>query len=46
MKKLALVLMTVAMGVLLTVPAFAFGQSEGGGPAVGKDDCSCSKPAL
>ena len=46
MKKLTLVLMAVVMGVLLTVPAFAFGRSEGGNPAVGKGDCSCSKPAL
>ena len=38
--------MTVVLGMLLTVPAFAFGQSEGGSPAVGKGDCSCSKPAL
>ena len=46
MKKSTLVLMTVVLGMLLTVPAFAFGQSEGGSPAVGKGDCSCSKPAL
>jgi len=46
MKKLTLVLMAVILGVLLTVPAFAFGQSEGGGPAAGKGECSCSNPAL
>ena len=46
MKKLTLVLMAVVMGVLFTVPAFAFGQNEGGNPPVGKGDCSCSKEAL
>jgi len=46
MKTLTLVLMAIAMGVLLTLPAFASGQSEGGNPAVGKGDCSCNKPAL
>jgi Spy/CpxP family protein refolding chaperone len=46
MKKLTLVLMAVALGVLLTVPAFAFGTGEGRGPVGGKGECSCSKPAL
>jgi len=46
MKKLTLELMAVVLGVLLTVPAFAFGQGEGGGPAVGKGECTCSKQAL
>jgi len=32
MKKLTLVLMTVTLGMLLTVPAFAFGPDEGRGP--------------
>ena len=32
MKKLTLVLMAVVLGVLLTVPAFAFGPGEGRGP--------------
>jgi Spy/CpxP family protein refolding chaperone len=46
MKKLTLILMVVVLGVLLTVPAFAFDQGGGGGPAVGKGECTCSKPAL
>ena len=46
MKKLTLVLMTVVLGMLLTVPAFAFGQSEGGSPAVDKGQSACNKPAL
>jgi P pilus assembly/Cpx signaling pathway, periplasmic inhibitor/zinc-resistance associated protein len=46
MKKLTLILMAVVLGVLLTMPAFAFGRGEGGGSAVGKGDCSCSKPVL
>jgi len=32
MKKLTLVLMTVTLGMLLTVPAFAFGPGDGRGP--------------
>jgi Spy/CpxP family protein refolding chaperone len=32
MKKLTLVLMAVVLGVLLTVPVFAFGPGEGSGP--------------
>ena len=46
MKKLTLVLMAVIMGVLLTVPAFAFGTDAGKGPGGAKNECSCSKPAL
>jgi Spy/CpxP family protein refolding chaperone len=36
MKKLILVLMAVVMGVLLTVPAFAFGPGEDMGPGRGR----------
>ena len=46
MKKLTLVLMVVVMGVLLTVPSFAFGQNKSGVPAAGKTECSCNKSAL
>ena len=46
MKKLTLVLMAIVMGVLLTMTAFAFNQSEGGSPAVDKSQYTCSKPAL
>jgi len=46
MKKLTLVLMAATLGILLTVPAFAFGTGEGRGPIGGKGECSCSKPAL
>ena len=46
MKKLTLILMAVVLGVLLTMPAFAFGRGEGGGSALGKGDCSRSKPVL
>ena len=46
MKKLTFVLMAVVLGVLLTVPAFAFGPGEGGSPTAGKGECTCSKPAL
>jgi len=43
MKKLVLVAMVVAMGVLLTVPAFAFGSREGRGPGGGKGEGYCSR---
>ena len=58
MKKLTLVLMSVVLGILLTVPAFAFGPGEGRGPGEGigpgggrgpdggKGECHCSKPEL
>ena len=38
MKKLGLVLMAVTLGVLLTVPAFAFGSREGRWFGGGKDE--------
>jgi Spy/CpxP family protein refolding chaperone len=40
MKKLTFVLVAVALGVLLTVPAFAFGPGEGRGPG----DCQGNGP--
>ena len=47
MKKLTLVLMAVVLGVLLTVPAFAFGQKEGEKtPLQAKANAHCSKPEL
>ncbi len=46
MKKLTLSLMAVVLGVLLTLPAFAFGPSEGRGPGGGRDEGYCSKPGL
>ena len=45
MKKLTLVLMAVALGTLLTVPAFAFGPGEGKGPGGGRGYGYCSNPA-
>jgi Spy/CpxP family protein refolding chaperone len=46
MKKLTLVLMAATLGILLTVPAFAFGPGEGRSPGGGRDEGYCSKPAL
>lgn len=46
MKKLVLAAMVVAMGVLLTVPAFAFGSREGKGFDGGRGDGYCGKAAL
>jgi Spy/CpxP family protein refolding chaperone len=41
MKKLTLVLMTVTLGILLTVPAFAFGPGGGRGPRGGMGPGYC-----
>jgi Spy/CpxP family protein refolding chaperone len=46
MKKLVLVLMVVAMGVLLTVPAFAFGSRDGRGCGGCKGEGYCSQVGL
>ena len=48
MKKLTLILMAVALGLFLTLPAFAFGPREGRGLGGGRgyDEGYCSKPAL
>jgi len=46
MKKLVLVTMVVAMGVLLTLPAFAFGSRDGRCSGGGKGDGYCNKAAL
>ena len=46
MKKLVLVAMVVAMGVLLTVPAFAFGSREGRGHGGCTVEGYCSQAGL
>ena len=46
MKKLTLVLIAATLGILLTVPAFAFGPGEGRSLGGGRDEGYCSKPAL
>ena len=43
MKKLTLVLMAATLGILLTVPAFAFGPGEGRGPGGGMGPGYCGK---
>jgi Spy/CpxP family protein refolding chaperone len=48
MKKITLVLMVLALGTLLTIPAFAFGPGGGRGPGNGRgyEEGYCSKPSL